>query len=567
MIRIDKKDYLRALLTDTAPADVPLIFSNDGLYVNLKNKSNENIKTIFSIISKKNSTIPYKYKIYKNEVKMRTLSLVHPSSQRNYAEFYNDHSHTINYLCSRSEFSIRAPYKAVNSAYVRNGKRDKPKKYKEFKVETIDTELGEKHAASYFAYKGHNRIYKFFQSKKYFELEKKFKVMWKLDVANCFDSIYTHTICWAIKGKQYTKDNLKKGAQFGDRFDSLLQNSNHSETNGLPIGSEVSRIFSEIIFQRIDTDIQSDLIDLGLLRRIDYEIIRYVDDFVLFSDSNDSNEIIKNIISSRLSNYNLYLNEVKLEKYVRPFNTSKSRLINLVNERIGDLEKLLYVKDRDDYFSVIPNKINRRERLVFSIVSKIKGDCISVSSGYSDMAPYFIGIISKRVITFTQKVKVLSLSTKDGMQHNNNIKNVIAAMFDLLFFFYAVSPSVSSSLKVSKSIIIASDFFCSKLEIHEQFIKSEIMAHVSSLELSLNFSGRHVSLENLNIISAVANFGDEFLLSSEVFEEIVRHDISYFEIVSLLYYFKDREVFGVKKVKLLAKIRLKLNSIGLISAD
>ncbi len=33
-IKLDKKDYSRALLTDTYPADVPIIFSNDGLYIN-----------------------------------------------------------------------------------------------------------------------------------------------------------------------------------------------------------------------------------------------------------------------------------------------------------------------------------------------------------------------------------------------------------------------------------------------------------------------------------------------------------------------------------------------------
>lgn len=34
-IKLDKKDYLRALLCDTQPGDCPIIFSNDGLYINL----------------------------------------------------------------------------------------------------------------------------------------------------------------------------------------------------------------------------------------------------------------------------------------------------------------------------------------------------------------------------------------------------------------------------------------------------------------------------------------------------------------------------------------------------
>ena len=34
-VKLDKKDYLRALLTDTSPSDVPIIFSNDGFATSL----------------------------------------------------------------------------------------------------------------------------------------------------------------------------------------------------------------------------------------------------------------------------------------------------------------------------------------------------------------------------------------------------------------------------------------------------------------------------------------------------------------------------------------------------
>lgn len=49
IVKIDKKDFFRAVLTDTAPSDVPIIFSNDGLYINhhktqqLKNSPTFNI--------------------------------------------------------------------------------------------------------------------------------------------------------------------------------------------------------------------------------------------------------------------------------------------------------------------------------------------------------------------------------------------------------------------------------------------------------------------------------------------------------------------------------------------
>jgi len=39
-VRIDKKDIYRALLTDTAPGDVPIVFSNDGFYDVMANLGN-----------------------------------------------------------------------------------------------------------------------------------------------------------------------------------------------------------------------------------------------------------------------------------------------------------------------------------------------------------------------------------------------------------------------------------------------------------------------------------------------------------------------------------------------
>ena len=52
--------------------------------------------------------------------------------------------------------------------------------------------------------------------------------MVQIDVSKCFDSIYTHSLPWAILGKDQTKFNLKVSkTTFGGRFDALMQNLNH----------------------------------------------------------------------------------------------------------------------------------------------------------------------------------------------------------------------------------------------------------------------------------------------------------------------------------------------------
>ena len=67
--------------------------------------------------------------------------------------------------------------------------------------------------STFFVYKKYDKIYKFFEDYKFHENEKKFNKMFSIDVSKCFDSIYTHTIPWAILGKDYVKNNLNKKYQ------------------------------------------------------------------------------------------------------------------------------------------------------------------------------------------------------------------------------------------------------------------------------------------------------------------------------------------------------------------
>ena len=217
-VKLDKKDYLRALLTDTSPSDVPIIFSNDGFYINthtIKNNrsnSNDTISLLYQYIidfnesqlsnddkgkEQKKQSSPLKYKIIKNETSLRTLYLLHPRAQLNFALLYKEYSDLIINLCSHSNFSIRSPCKVGNSFYLHD--MEKSKKYKGLNLETLENELRRKHASSFFTYKGYDRHYKIFSNIKYLTLEKKFSCLYFLDIANCFDNIYTHTISWAVK--------------------------------------------------------------------------------------------------------------------------------------------------------------------------------------------------------------------------------------------------------------------------------------------------------------------------------------------------------------------------------
>jgi len=79
---------------------------------------------------------------------------------------------------------------------------------------------------------------------------------------------------------------------FGYKFDKLLMDLNYNETNGIVIGPEFSRIFAEIILQRIDLHVLRRTEEQGLKHKTDYEVFRYVDDYFLFCNDEHVKDLV-----------------------------------------------------------------------------------------------------------------------------------------------------------------------------------------------------------------------------------------------------------------------------------
>ncbi len=133
----------------------------------------------------------------------------------------------------------------------------------------------------------------------------------RLDIQSFFDSVYTHTIAWAMHTKSVAKKNKKGKTLVGNLIDSCLQNLNSGQTNGILVGNAVSRIASEIILCSVDKEIKS------RVSRINY--LRYVDDYYIFVRQNSQVNDIIAIFRQELSRYELILNENKLQINESPF--------------------------------------------------------------------------------------------------------------------------------------------------------------------------------------------------------------------------------------------------------
>lgn len=257
--------------------------------------------------------------------KTRLLSIMHPLSMLQTAQFMVDYSETILLMCNRSLFSLRRPIRVTSM------KNFDDRLYRDRKVlarRGVEEEgLEYKNFISYFAYSRYGFIGAFYDSAEFRFCEQKYNVLLKMDIADCFNRIYTHVFAWVFNGKLESKKKLGGSSShqdFGNKLDKLLQSMNFNETNGILIGPEFSRICAEILFQEIDVRVEKALLDKGFHWRKDYEILRYVDDYFIFCRHENSIDNIQDVLERELSEFNLSLNTAKTEVHSLPFASKES---------------------------------------------------------------------------------------------------------------------------------------------------------------------------------------------------------------------------------------------------
>jgi hypothetical protein len=130
----------------------------------------------------------------------------------------------------------------------------------------------------------------------------------KADISRFFYTIYTHSIPWAIWGKDKAKQNYRKGwfkAHWSNKLDMALQSCQSRETFGVPVGPDTSRIVSEILMSGIEDE-------SGIMSGLDYsQAVRLIDDIYIGKNSKDDAQKALDEVESALWKYNLQLNEEK----------------------------------------------------------------------------------------------------------------------------------------------------------------------------------------------------------------------------------------------------------------
>jgi hypothetical protein len=126
------------------------------------------------------------------------------------------------------------------------------------------------------------------------------------DVTDCYGSLYTHSISWAIHGLEEAKRNRGRNSLLGNKIDSHIQASRYGQTNGIAQGSVLMDFIAELVLGYVDERINA---ELGKCE--DIRILRYRDDFRIFANSDERAEKVLKVVSDNLRSVGMKLGVAK----------------------------------------------------------------------------------------------------------------------------------------------------------------------------------------------------------------------------------------------------------------
>lgn len=152
------------------------------------------------------------------------------------------------------------------------------------------------------------------------ELSLDFDYVLNTDISDCYGSIYTHTIPWALHGEKVIKDDFlypstPKKKYFGNSIDTAIQSMQYSQTNGIPQGNALMDFIAEIILGYADAKLTYKIKSYNRREKQnlinDYQILRYRDDYRIFAKNQETLIKIAKLLTETLYELNFKLNSQK----------------------------------------------------------------------------------------------------------------------------------------------------------------------------------------------------------------------------------------------------------------
>jgi hypothetical protein len=242
------------------------------------------------------------------------------------------------------------------------------------------------------------------------ELALKYEYVLHTDISDCYGSIYTHTVPWAIHTKPVAKSQRKDQNLIGNSIDKHLQDMAYGQTNGIPQGSDLMDFIAEMVLGYADLEL-SERIQQDNIQ--DYEISRYRDDYRIFSNNPQTAEHITKLLT-----------EILIELGMR-LNAQKTIVSNNVIKNSIKCDKLYWMSARKGAKGI-------QEHLL-------------IIHNLSELHPNS-GSLSKALLKFYNRINGIK-------ETNQNIKVLVSILVDIMYKNPRTYPIASAILSKLLSLI------------------------------------------------------------------------------------------------------------------
>ena len=140
------------------------------------------------------------------------------------------------------------------------------------------------------------------------ELSLDYEILMRTDIVDCYSSIYTHSIAWAIHTKKEAKNSREDQGLIGNFIDTYIQCMSEGQTNGIPQGSVLMDFIAEMVLGYADRELEQ---RVEAQKVVDYRVLRYRDDYRIFVNTQKEGEVILKCLTEVMIALGLKLNPEK----------------------------------------------------------------------------------------------------------------------------------------------------------------------------------------------------------------------------------------------------------------
>ena len=173
------------------------------------------------------------------------------------------------------------------------------------------------------------------------KLSLKYSYVFDADITNCYGSIYTHSIAWALHGKHLARADRNTKTLLGSKIDEKFQTMRYRQTNGIPQGSAISDFMAELVLGYIDELVTEKIKDSSpSISTREFKILRFRDDYKIFTNKPELGKKLLRMVSEILSDFGMHLNTSKTKE-------SSDPVLSAVKE--DKIDELFVVPKEDNY--------------------------------------------------------------------------------------------------------------------------------------------------------------------------------------------------------------------------